>query len=160
MSFGLLLGCFYGVILVPAFDRAFYLFLCATARVASATLNVLGQQTVASETMIRSARFSVSIQRGCDALEPTWFFCAAVLAYPGHRNMKAVGLAVGGAAIFVLNMARIVSLYFIGIYLPRFFPTAHLEVWPLVFIMVAFLMMIAWIRLAQATGRSTENVAT
>jgi exosortase H (IPTLxxWG-CTERM-specific) len=160
VRFCILLCFFYAVILFSAFDHAFYIFLCATARLAGAVLNVFGQQTVVSGTMIRSARFNVSIQRGCDALEPAWFFCAAVLAFPGHWSKKPVGLAVGVAAIFALNMARIISLYFIGIYFPGFFPAAHLEVWPVILIFMTLLLMSAWIRFAQNAARPKNYVAT
>jgi len=144
--FGLLLASFYAAILLPAFDRAFYQCLCVNARVANAVLQGLGQPTTVSAVTIRSEAYAVSIRRGCDAIEPAWFFCAAVLAFPGHWRRKPAGLAVGVAAILALNLVRIVSLYFIGLYVPRFFPTAHLELWPVIFILTALGLWIAWIR--------------
>ena len=157
--FGLLLGVFYAAVFLPVCDRAFYRYLCVNARVANALLRGLGQSTTVAAVTIRSAQYAVSIRRGCDAIEPAWFFCAAVLAFPGHWRRKPAGLAVGIAAILALNLVRIVSLYFIGLHLPRFFPAAHLEVWPVVFIVVALALWIAWIRWSQKDGPPPAHAA-
>ena len=157
--FGLLLGVFYVAILLPACDHAFYRYLCVNATVANALLRGLGQATTVAEVTIRSAQHAVSIRRGCNAIEPAWFFCAAVLAFPGHWKRKPAGLVVGVASLLALNLVRIVSLYFIGLHLPQFFPAAHLEVWPVVFILVALALWIAWIRWSQKDDRSPAHVA-
>jgi len=157
--FVLLLGVFYAAVYLPACDRAFYRYLCINARVANALLRGLGQPTTVADVTIRSAQYAVSIRRGCDAIEPAWFFCAAVLAFPGHWRRKPAGLAVGITAILALNLVRIVSLYFIGLHLPRFFPAAHLEVWPVIFIMVALALWIAWIRWSQKDGPPPAHAA-
>jgi len=51
------------------------------------------------------------------------------------------------AAIVVLqlmNLVRIITLYLIGIYLPAFFNSAHLELWPTAFIVVAIVLFVGW----------------
>lgn len=151
--FSLLLGGFYAVVLLPACDRVFYQCLCLNARAANAILQGLGQATSVSEVTIRSAQYAVAIRRGCDAIEPAWFFCAAVLAFPGRWRRKPAGLAVGVIAILALNLVRIVSLYFIGLHLRWLFPTAHLELWPAVFILAALGLWIAWIRWSREDDR-------
>jgi exosortase H (IPTLxxWG-CTERM-specific) len=157
--FGLLLGGFYAVILFPAADRAFYQCLCLNAQAANAILHGVGQATSVSEVTIRSAQYAVAIRRGCDAIEPAWFFCAAVLAFPGRWRRKPAGLAVGVVAILALNLVRIVSLYFIGLHLRWLFPTAHLELWPAVFIMAALGLWIAWIRWSRKDVRPPDHAA-
>ena len=146
LRFGALLGAFYVVMNFPVVDRAFYQYLCVNARVSNALLHALGQDTAVADVTIHSARYSVSIRRGCDAIEPAWFFCAAVLAFPAPWRRKLTGLAAGTAFILLLNLARIVSLYFIGMEAPAYFATAHLELWPAAFILTALLLWIGWIR--------------
>jgi exosortase H (IPTLxxWG-CTERM-specific) len=158
--FALLLGGFYAVILLPAADRAFYQCLCLNARAANAILQGMGQATSVSEVTIRSAQYAVAIRRGCDAIEPAWFFCAAVLAFPGRWRRKPAGLTVGVIAILALNLVRIVSLYFIGLHLRWLFPTAHLELWPVVFILAALGLWIAWIRWSREEVRPPNHAAT
>ncbi len=137
----------------------FYSLLCVTARAANSVLVLMGQHTEVSAITIRSPRFAVSIQRGCDALEPAWFFCAAVLAYPGYWSRKAAGLAVGVITIFGLNMLRIVSLFFVGAYMPSFFPMAHLEIWPMILVVATLLLWVAWIHGARRDGPRDHEAA-
>ena len=157
--FAALLGCFYGFVLVPCCDRVFYDYLTANARIANVMLRWLAQDTHVSGVTIRSAQYAISIRRGCDAVDPAWFFCAAVLAFPSRWRRKLAILPVGIALISALNLVRIVSLYFIGLHLPRFFPTAHLELWPVIFIIVVLLLWIAWIRSILAESQPSPNRA-
>ncbi len=145
LKFGLLVTAFYALLLIPGCEGLLYLYLKAYAWLASGVINFFGQGSQLSEVTITSPHFSMAIRRGCDAVEPTWLFCAAVLSYPGPPGCKAVGILVGVVVLQVLNLVRIVSLYFIGVYLPSFFNTAHLEIWPVVFIVLAIVMMVGWI---------------
>jgi len=145
LKFGLLVAAFYALLLVPACEGLLFIYLKANAWTANALLDALGQGSQLSDVTITSPRFSMAIRRGCDAVEPTWLFCAAVLSYPGSIGRKAVGILTGIVVLQTLNLIRIVSLYFIGVYLPGIFNTAHLEIWPTVFIIVAIVMMAGWI---------------
>jgi exosortase family protein XrtM len=142
----ILMAFYYGISLVPTFDRLLYNYLCANARICSAILNLLGQTTKASEVAIRSAHYGINLRRGCDAIEPAWFFCSAVLAFPASLMRKLPGITVGVVLILCLNFVRIVSLYFIRLYYPGFFSVAHLEIWPTVFILTGILLWAGWTR--------------
>jgi exosortase H (IPTLxxWG-CTERM-specific) len=158
--FGVLLGAYYALILLPASDRALYEYLRINARLANAILNALGQITQVDETTIRSADMSVSVRRGCDAIEPAWFFCAAVLAFPAPWRRKWFPLIAGTAVVLALNLARIVSLFLIGRWWPRFFPMAHLELWPAAFIVTAVLLWLWWIRSTLPEKSAPSHAAT
>jgi exosortase/archaeosortase family protein len=145
LKFGVLVAAFYALLLVPDCERLLYIYLEAYAWLANAVLNVLGQGSQVTEVTITSPHFSMAIRRGCDAVEPTWLFCAAVLSYPAPLGSKAVGILVGIVVLQVLNLIRILSLYVIGVYFPIFFNTAHVEIWPVVFIVVAIVLMVGWI---------------
>ncbi len=146
--FALLLGAFYALVLMPSVDRIFYEYLRVNAWLANAVLLAFGQHTTVSDVTIRSHEFAVSIRRGCDAVEPAWFFCAAVLAFPAPWRLKPAAIVIGAGVIFALNLVRIVSLFYIGRYLPASFGPAHLEIWPAVFIVLALVLWIVWIRSA------------
>jgi exosortase H (IPTLxxWG-CTERM-specific) len=141
-----LLCAYYLVVLLPWCDQLFYDYLAGNAMVSNSILHLCGQDTQVSGVTIRSVRFAISVRRGCDGIEPAWFFASAILAFPGRAKGKAPMVLAGGALILSLNLARIVSLYFIGIRMPSFFPIAHLEIWPVIFILVVLLLWIAWIR--------------
>jgi exosortase family protein XrtM len=145
LKFGALEAAFYALLLVPGCERVLYIYLEGFAWLAHAVLNGLGQGSQLSDVTITSPHFSMAIRRGCDAVEPTWLFCAAVLSYPGPIRLKAIGILIGIVLLQALNLVRILSLFFIGAYLPSFFNTAHLEIWPTVFILVAIVLMMGWI---------------
>lgn len=149
LKFGLLMAMYYCLVLVPFFDRLLYDYLCVSARVGGAFLNLLGLRVQVLDTSIRSADFGITVRRGCDAVEPFWFFCAGVLASPIPFARKLPGILAGAVLILSLNLVRIVSLYLIGLHSPGMFSTAHLEVWPAIFIVTGMVLWIGWIRWAK-----------
>ena len=144
LKFGILLALFYGLSATPWFDRMLYSYLEANAWLSNTILNSFGQHTHVSEVTIKSPQFAIVLRRGCDAVEPTWLFCAAVLSFRARLMRKLRGLLVGIVALQVLNLVRIVSLYWIGLHLPDIFDSAHMELWPTAFIIVAIVLFICW----------------
>ena len=144
LSFGLWLVLLYAFLTMPFFDRALYSYLEANAWLANAILSGLGQHTHVSEVTIQSPQFAMAIRRGCDAVEPTWLLCAAMISFPARPLHKLIGILCGIVLLQVLNLVRIVTLYWIGIHLPGFFNSAHMELWPTVFIIVAIVFFIGW----------------
>jgi len=158
LTFGLVTAIYYVLALTPWVDGdLFPAYLRANAWVSNTLLNWLGQSCQADGTTIRSPQFAITIKRGCDALEPSWLFCAAVLAFPATWSSRLLGMIVGVTAILTLNLVRIVSLYFIGIHIPGLFETMHLEVWPVLFILVALLLWIAWVSRNRRTSFTPSN---
>jgi len=154
LKFGALMALYYAVVLLPFFDRMLYDTLRANARASGAIIGMLGRANVVSEVTIRSGAFAVAIRRGCDAVEPAWFYCSAVLAFPAPLRLKLAGMLAGSAVILCLNLVRIVSLFFIGLDHPGLFEAAHLEVWPAAFIVAALLLWAGWIRWVRSRGRA------
>ena len=160
LKFGVLMVLLYALLLMPFFDHLLYVYLGANARLASAILNWLGQASQVSEITIRSAKFAITVRRGCDAVEPAWFFCAAVLSFPASLARKIPGMLAGVTLILALNLVRIVSLYFIGLHFPRFFAMAHLEIWPAIFIVMAILLWVGWIGWTESPNPREPHEAT
>lgn len=144
LKFAALMVLLYVLMATTLFDRFLYSYLEANAWFANLILNGLGQHSHVSEVTISSPQFAMAIRRGCDAVEPTWLFCAAVVAFPTTLRHKLLGMLAGIVVLQVLNLARIITLYWIGIHLPAFFNSAHLEIWPAIFILVAILLFVAW----------------
>jgi exosortase H (IPTLxxWG-CTERM-specific) len=119
------------------------------ARVSGFILNLFGMGTTSSGGMISSPRFSVSIARGCDAIEAMALFATALITFPARWKYKLTGLLTGIALLFSLNILRIVSLFLTGIWFPSAFEMMHVEVWQVVFIVFAIALWIFWIRWAR-----------
>ena len=144
LNFGLWLALFYALLTTPFFDRALYTYLEANAWLANAILSALGQHTHVNEVTIQSPQFSMAIRRGCDAVEPTWLLCAAMISFPAPLLHKLWGMLAAIVLLQVMNLVRIITLYWIGIHLPGFFNPAHMELWPTAFIAVAIAFFIGW----------------
>jgi len=155
LTFGVLMAIYYVVALLPWTDGTLFpAYLRSNAELSNTILRWFGQASVVTGSTIRSPQFSITIKRGCDALEPSWLFCAAVLAFPAPWRRRLPGMALGVAAILTLNLVRIVSLFFLGLHLPAFFEMVHLEVWPVLFILAALLLWLGW--LAWTRGNELE----
>jgi len=157
-KFVLLLVLYYVVVLIPFFDRLLYGYLCASARIGGALLNLLGHHVQVLATSISSANFGINVRRGCDAIEPFWFYSAGVLASPTAFARKWPGIMAGAVLILTLNLVRIVSLFLIGSYAPGFFATAHLEIWPVIFIVTSIALWIGWMSWAKRTSKTGSYV--
>jgi exosortase/archaeosortase family protein len=116
------------------------------ARISSGILNLMGQKTTAYFEMIISPLLSISIARGCDAVEAMALFVSTTLAFPMNWKRKIIGLFTGLILLFIINIVRIVSLYFIGIHSKSYFETMHAQVWPVIIIIFATLIWVMIIR--------------
>jgi exosortase H (IPTLxxWG-CTERM-specific) len=158
LVFALLLALFYAASLAPVFKRTLFpAYLRGYASAASWILNLLGQHTTAPDTVISSWRFSVDIHRGCDAVDPTALFVAAVLAFPVAWRRKLPGVAIGVALLALLNLVRVVSLFLVGVYFPRVFELTHAEIWQTCFILAALVLWALWIRWAVRAAPSAVH---
>lgn len=116
------------------------------AQLSSQTLNIFGYQTSVLFDTIRSAQFSVSIRKGCDALEPMALLVAGIIAFPATLRQKASGLFIGLLFLFLLNIVRIATLFLTGVYSPQFFEAMHIEVWQVLFIIAGVGFWFLWVR--------------
>jgi len=141
--FSALMGLYYAATLTPLFNRQLFpAYLSFTAEISNFILHLLGQATGVSGTQISGGGFSVDVRRGCEAVEPSVIFIAALLAFPSPLRPKLPCLFVGTLLLQVLNLLRVVSLYWIGRYHPRAFETLHVDVWQLVFIVLAVVLCV------------------
>lgn len=145
LKFGILLAAFYGLSATAYFDRMLYSYLEANAWLSNTILRCFGQQTHVSEVTIESPQFAIVLRRGCDAVEPTWLFCAAVFSFRAPLIRKLPGALAGIVVLQVLNLVRIVTLYWIGLRFPDIFDSAHTDIWPTAFVVVAIVLFICWI---------------
>ena len=117
-----------------------------TARATGAIVNLFGASAEVEGTLISSSSFSMIIVTECTALVPTAIVVCAVLAYPGTWRQKAIGAGLGIAALFVLNLVRTSSLFFIGgSFSSSFFNTAHFLIWQPLMIVIAVALWLLWV---------------
>ena len=160
LLFALLMGLFYAVTFVPYVDKkVFPAYMRLNAQVSAALVNIFGEGATAVGTSISSGRFAVDIQHGCDAIDPSALFIAAVLAFPARLRSKLPGLLAGTLVLAVINIVRIVTLFYAGIYFPRAFEAIHVDVWQPVFILLSLTFWVTWAWWA-TSGRTPQPHAS
>lgn len=88
--------------------------------------------------------FSMEIRDGCNGVNVVVLLWAAILAYPSNWKWKLTGLSVGLAAIQILNLLRLISLYYLGQYSRQLFEFAHLYLWETLIIIDAIVVFGVW----------------
>jgi exosortase H (IPTLxxWG-CTERM-specific) len=151
--FGVLLVLFYvAVALRPVNDAVVVPFTAAIARVSGAILNALGEPAAVAGTQIRSPAFAVQIENGCNGLETVLLFAAAVLSFPAPWKRRLAGLLLGFAAIELVNLVRVISLFWIGVHRPALFSASHTVLWQSLLVLFGVLLFLSWAARARPTG--------
>ena len=120
-------------------------YLAGYAHLAGAVLRVFDGSVVVDGTFIHG-RYPLQIVRNCDAAEVNILFVSAMLAFPGALSRKAIPLLSGVAVLVGANVTRICSLYYVGVFAPNWFRTAHEEIWPLLLVICAVVVFLVCVR--------------
>ena len=147
--FLLLLAVLFGLELTP-WAQAWIVvpWTNALASISTAIVTLFDPGVAASGKVIRSVDngFAVSIEAGCNGVEATLVLLAAILAFPAPWRHKAIGLALGVVAVQLLNVVRVISLFYIGQWNREAFEWAHLYVWQALIMLDVLIVWLIWVR--------------
>jgi exosortase H (IPTLxxWG-CTERM-specific) len=129
-----------------------YTYLSLNAKASAAVMRCFGTPATANGITVRTPRFGLTVAQGCDAIQPIILFFCAVLASPVAWRLKLLGILIGVPSLLILNLARIVTLFYTGVYFPKSFELIHIDIWQAAFIFVTLLFWVLWARWAR--GRS------
>jgi len=155
----LLVTCYFAVAWRPVNDAVIVPFTAGVARAAAALLGLLGEPVSVAGTVIRSSRFSVEIENGCNGIETALLFGSAVLAFPAPWRRRAVGLVLGFAAIQLINLIRVVTLFWIGAHRPVFFNSSHTVLWQSVVVLCGVALFLLWVSWEQKARAAADRGA-
>jgi exosortase H (IPTLxxWG-CTERM-specific) len=140
-----ILGISFTVIALRPVNDAFVVpYTTLIAKVAGTLLGLFGEDITINGCVLRSPRFAVTIYNGCNGLITSLIFISGVLAFPAKLSAKAIGVIGGLVAIQAINMVRIISLFYIGIYLPKLFNSSHIFIWQSLVIIAGVTLWIVW----------------
>jgi exosortase family protein XrtM len=148
LEFCFLFGLGDALSITPWSERPLSAFLSVYAHVSNWVLVACGQNSHVTGNTIQGSVVALTIMRGCDALDPILVLCAGILAYPASWRSKTIGLVLAVPAMFFINVVRILSLYFIRLKAPALFDPVHLDIWPVVFVILAGFLWFVWMRWA------------
>ncbi len=156
---GLMALFFLAVAPKPMNDALVEPFTSLVARAGGTACRLFGEPTEMRGTAIVSPRFSVNIRNGCNGLETMFIFGAAVLAFPAPWKVRLLGLLGGFAGIQLINLVRIVSLFYIGIHFPKLFEESHIVVWQVIVVLGGVALFLLWAGRFALPARSKNPVA-
>lgn len=128
----------------PVNDHAVVPFTAAIASVSGAILRTLGEPVAVTGTLLSGGGFSVNIENGCNGIETVLLFISAVLAFPASWRARLAGAAAGFFAIELVNLVRVVSLYWVGRHYPALFQSSHTVLWQSVVVLFGVVLFFLW----------------
>ena len=160
--FILFLGIYYVISTTSTMrDRFFPWYLEANARASVVVLSAFGYPDMTRQGMaVSSPGGSVTVARGCDAMEPAALFISAVLASPVSWGSRLLAAAVGTALLLTINLIRIISLFLCAVHWKSAFDVMHLDVWQALFIFLAIFLWAIWAAWAVKRHRRKHVPAT
>ncbi len=161
--FALALGAVWLVLLLlrlhPVGEQvlnALYPLDLATARVTAGLLRGLGVDAIREGAVLsHPSGFGYLIYGWCLGLHIAAFLAAGLLALPGRLGDKMAAAIAGTLLVLVLNQARLVSLFLVGIRAPAAYDIIHRGVWPGLMITAVLGVWLGWMR--KAGGASTTK---
>ena len=124
------------------------------ASISTSIVTLFDANVVASGNVMRDTvnGFAVAIEAGCNGVEAAIVLIAAMLAFPAPWRYRAIGIAIGIAAVQVLNIVRVISLFYIGQWDFAVFEWAHQYVWQALIMLDVLVVWLIWVRRVPATS--------
>jgi exosortase/archaeosortase family protein len=91
--------------------------------------------------------FQVRMVRACGAVDISILLVAAIASWQAPIRRRLIAAAAGIAALAVLNVMRICSLYLVGLWRPKSFYAIDTEVWPVLLLTLSvgfFFVFTCW----------------
>ena len=144
IGIGLLL---YGVVyLPPVRDQIIALFTDSLTVMAGGLITLFGGQAWVQGNVLSIPGFSVRILDLCNGVEATLLLWTAMLAFPASWRHRLIGLLIGFLGVQLLNLIRIVSLVYLGVWKPAWFYWVHWYVWDALILVDVLLIFLLWLR--------------
>jgi exosortase H (IPTLxxWG-CTERM-specific) len=100
--------------------------------------------------------FAVSIEAGCNGVEAAIVLIAAVVAFPARWGHRLAAILLGFLAIQVMNVARIISLFYLGQWNYDVFLWAHLYLWPVLIMLDVLIVFLLYLRLLPLPAETAD----
>jgi len=116
------------------------------ALVSSSLINTFtpAENTNVAGKSLESGDFALEIAWGCEGIEGIFLIIAALSAYYMRPRDKLLGILVGTAFLYCLNIVRIMGLYYTIKYKPAVFDIMHMYVGQTFIIFFGVLFFVAW----------------
>ena len=144
--FAFLMVFYWGLTTTSAVKDGFFpWYLEINAKASAGIIHLLGHEDMHRDgNALISPRGAVTVERGCDAVEPTALFVSAVIASPIVLRSRLMAVGVGTVLLMLMNLFRIITLYLCAVHWKAAFDIMHLDVWQTLFIVFAIVLWGVW----------------
>lgn len=152
-----LAGLFTLEMLEPVQQHLIQPFTASLATISAALIMPFDAEVMATGRIIRHTgnHFAVSIEAGCNGVEAAIVLIAAVLAFPARWGQKLAAIGIGFLAIQVMNILRIVSLFYLGQWNMDVFSWTHLYLWPVLIMLDVLIVFLFYLRVVNRHAEAT-----
>ena len=119
-------------------------YLNLNATLTAFVLNLSWVDVATESSIVSSGSFGMKIIPECTPLLPAAILVSGVIAFPCSMTHKLIGVVGGILALSVINIVRTTSLFYIGMWAPSQFETAHVLVWQSLMILSTVALWIVW----------------
>jgi exosortase H (IPTLxxWG-CTERM-specific) len=144
--------------LVPVQEHVIIPFTSMLARLSAALILPFDSSVIAYGKVLqfKDSGFAVSIEAGCNGVEATIVLIAAVIAFPASWKARISAIGLGFLAIQVMNLARIISLFYLGNWNMQFFTWIHLYLWPALIMLDVLIVFIVYLRYLSSNEKPVQ----
>lgn len=101
--------------------------------------------------------FAVKIEEGCNGVEAGLILIAAIISFPSSWLQKLVGIGVGILLVQILNLVRVISLFYLGQWNKDAFEWAHLYLWQALIILDVLVVFLYWMHWVAKQDRARRS---
>ena len=124
-------------------------FTSSLAKISVTIISLFAVQVTSYGRVIQSTAnlFAISIEAGCNGIEAAIVLLSAIFAFPAKIAQKVIAAIAGFLTIQLLNLARIISLFYLGQWDLDLFNWIHLYLWPILIMLDVLLVFVIYLRL-------------
>lgn len=139
---------FVGELTAPVQVQFIVPFTEAIAHLSAGLIHLFDEKIISQGVEIINAEkgFAVSIQAGCNGIEAAIVLIAAMLAFPATWTSKLIGIVIGFMSVQILNILRIISLFYLGQWSYDAFNWAHLYIWQALIMLDVLVVFLIWLK--------------
>lgn len=119
--------------------------------ITSHILGLFGADFTTNSNAITSKDFTMIISNKCTGIYQIAGFIAGVLSFPSSFRAKIGGILNGILLISLINLIRIISIFYVGISKPEWIPLFHGVIWETLMIVVTVIIWFWW-----QSGKASE----
>ena len=123
--------------------------LILLAKIVGEILSLTGLAVIVlGQKVVYPGIFGIDIANECSAASQMIIVASALFAYPAGLRLRLLGLFLFAAIIFVGNILRLVSLFWMGIWAKEYFDFVHFYVWGGLSYIGLLILLLIWMRFA------------